>query len=484
MAHSRLGLLLLTLVSRVAPVSHAQAPISAPSENEGVQLFDAPTWRDDGVWLHGDLHVHRMLVGRKGQWIARAARNAGLDFVASTEHAHYEFGRARQTLDELRRRHPEIIILAGIEWNLPGGGHASVILDTPPDEIELLKEFANTFDAKVRRRSSTSKGERDDPDPAGRTAEALRWLDALRSRDNWNAVTYLNHPSRGAALSDERIGELAALGVAGIEAAPGHQIADPHEDDEASDPPPLIDRHEPFVAVIGGGYDQLLQRGRHLGLVAGSDFHSLRSSYPPGHFSRTLVYGPDRSPAGVLAGLASGATVSVLGGIVRGVETLVLADGSDKSARIGEGLRVPRGARLNYRVTLEVPDKDYRGRDNRLDRVEIISDCLGEPRLVHAFEDVHPGPARLDYALPAEATDRPGRCFLRLRGRRFGVEEDEPDLLFHTGATRIEIVDRPGRAPAPTDSSAAPGARNRGISIRIKTQSGETVKRIGENVGS
>jgi hypothetical protein len=438
-----LAVLVLVCVAPTDPATEATSAQRAPAEDGQVELFDAPSWRDEGLWLEGDVHIHRMLVGRRGQWIARTASEAGLDFIASTEHAHYKFGRAQRTLDGLRRRFPELIILAGIEWNLPGGGHASVILDAASDEMGLLEQFAKSFDAEIDLASSPSEGNGERPSDAEQTARALRWLDEQRERANRNAVVYLNHPSKRAELSDERIADLAALGVAGIEAAPGHQIADPHDDD-ANEPPPLIDRYEPFVAEVGGGYDRLLQQGRYLGLVAGSDFHTLHSSYPPGRFSRTLVHCPDRSPSGVLAGLASGATVTVLGGIVSGVETHVLADGSSESARIGEGLRAPRGTRLTYRLRVDVARKDYRNRDNRLDRVEIISDCLGKSRVVHVFEAVPPGPARLDYALPAEATVRPGRCFLRVRGRKLGSEENEPDLLFYAGATRIAIVDTHG----------------------------------------
>lgn len=415
----------------------------APPAGDPPRIARRLPWHHDGVWLHGDLHVHNLIDVRKALSIAGGARSAGLDFVASTEHAERAFdAQTAAILAALRREFPELIVLFGIEWNLPGSDHASVVVETRPDEVELLRDFSVRFDRKVQAGMLEL-----DPDSSGETwgefeqsVNALRWLAARQAGGGPRAVVYANHPSKWNLLSTEQIAALQEAGLAGVEAAPGHQNHTPpgvprNHPREV----PLVDRYEPFVAVIGGGYDTLLAEGRFLGLAAGSDFHVKRTSYLPGVFSRTLVLCPDRTPAGIVAGLTAGSTATVLGRIVSAVETRLGCASCTDTARIGEELVVPRGTAVVYRIEAEVPPRDFEDRDNRLDAVEVISNCLGAPAVVQRFEQLGHGAVRRDFALPASATAESGRCFLRARGRRVASDAQQTDLLFYTGATFLRI---------------------------------------------
>ena len=81
--------------------------------------------------------------------ILLAAQDSGLDFLASTEHAEKAFANARPQLTASRKLAPGLILLAGIEWNIPAGGHVSVVVEQSPEEWSVLREFAQAFDRKV-----------------------------------------------------------------------------------------------------------------------------------------------------------------------------------------------------------------------------------------------------------------------------------------------------------------------------------------------
>jgi hypothetical protein len=399
-------------------------------------------WHGSGVWLSGDIHVHNLLDRKKREAIIDAAAEAGVDFIASTEHADHIFHREPKKRHEfLRARQPELIVLAGIEWYVPGAGHASVVAPQAADEWRLLKRFAKRFDRVFGSRNGSMpvEGGEDEANEHGtwgklEGAEAgLAWL-RLRARPGEpRPVVYLNHPSRGRLVTDQEIADLQAAGLDGIEIGPGHQLRDPPGTDDT------LDRYEPYAAVVGGGYDQLLARGRNLGLSAGSDFHRSESAYPPGVFSRTLVYAPERSAAGVLRGLASGATVTVMGGLVRSAWTETSYAGSDDPALIGEVLEVPPRTSVTYRLRLEVPELDFAGQPNRIDRLEVISNCLGPPAVVQTFEPQGTGPMTFEYRFLPQVGG--GSCYLRARGRRIlggsGNSQADADLLFYTGGTRL-----------------------------------------------
>lgn len=405
------------------------------------RLIEQHPWHGQGIWLQGDPHTHYLLSGRKGPEMARAASRTGLDFVASTDHAE---GADRPTrplqMAARRMRHPELIVLAGIEWNVPGADHFTVLVEDSPDEFETLLQFTRRFDRKVNPELT-----RLDPRIEDRTwgsldqaLDGLNWLKRQRREDGPRTVVMLNHPGKRNQPSLDWIGDLQAAGLASVAAAPGKQ----------NKPTPggsyVIERHEPFVARVGGEYDQLLSRGVYLGLFVGSDFHGKKSAYLPGVFSRTLVYSPGRSSRGVIAGLDAGCTATVLGGVVSAVETRMTAAGFDDHAMIGEALGVARGSTVTYSVLATVPELDFEERPNRLDRVEIISNCTGEVAVVKTFEGLPLGQVRLDYELPRQATKRRGRCFLRARGQRFvggpGPEAQNADYLFYTGATFVEVL--------------------------------------------
>jgi len=439
----------------------ACAPSRPPDDMPPATVPDLPRiedrlpWHDDGVWLEGDLHVHRTLHEVRGPYLANNAILRGLDFIVSSEHAQGIFDRQpEQRIAALRERFPGILILAGAEWNLPGGDHATIVVDRSPLEWKLLEEFSAKFDRKVSPaipfpESGDPDGEDDeakDDDEIyegtwgelAQAEEGLRWL--RDRRPEIRSAVFLNHPSRKNLVGAREIGRLHEAGLTGVEAAAGHQRREPPGSRHS------IDRYEPFIAEIGGDYDTLLADGRRLSLSAGSDFHKLKTSYLPGAFSRTFVYGPDRSTTGLLMGFEAGSVGLVLGHLVTALETRTSTAGFGDFALIGETLVVPPGAQVTYEIRVSVPSVDHVGERHRLDQLEIISDCAGEPSLVKVFEAPGTGVVTVDYILPEAVTRQARSCFLRARGRRSiggpGNDLTNADVLFYTAATRLVVAER------------------------------------------
>ncbi|MET1754165.1 hypothetical protein ABVV53_01595 [Novosphingobium sp. RD2P27] len=118
-------------------------------------------------------------------------------------------------------------VLYGMEFDVPGGEHASLILPTNPEERSALRAIESRF----------GKREAFPPDPSRNTKprmiEALRYMAALPQPP----VLVGNHPSRTATgkgawgahtPAELAVWQAAAPGVViGMEGAPGHQAAMP-----------------------------------------------------------------------------------------------------------------------------------------------------------------------------------------------------------------------------------------------------------------
>ncbi len=418
---------------------------------------DPLPWHGRGVWLAGDTHTHYLLRDDRGEKMLRSARETGLDFVAKTDHAEGILDEpVAQRLAEAQAKFPELLIVPGVEWNIPAGDHATVLIEARGKEWEILRQFTEQFDRKgapdlARLRPPEEPNEGDHDEPSVSWAEradahrALGWLRDLGKKDGVRSVVYLNHLSRHRYYGYADLADLRRAGVAGFEAAAGHQRNLPHQ--------PRLHRYDPVAAVIGGDWDRLLADGP-FGISASSDYHNSTTAYRPGAFSVTRVYAAERSIAGVIDGLARGATTTSLGGVVSAVETATRTAGIEDAALIGETLVVARGARIEYEIRLTVPPIDLLGAENRLDRVEVITNAAtGVARVALDHGGLEPGNTVLHWKLPEEATTRTGAFFVRARGCRSvggeGEDEANADLCFYTSATRVEVVNGDSEPGAP-----------------------------------
>ena len=394
-------------------------------------------WIGSGVWLKADLHNHTRFsdgIREPAEVVARA-KTYGCDVVAITDHTdrdlHAATGAYFEAIATLRAKNPNMVILDGIEWNVPpsnGDDHAGVLVPPGDQSDKTLEEFKVRFDDLGR-----------EPHEADLADEALRWLaDQGRS---WDAepVVIFNHPSRKVAKSLDQLDELARLRQAsqvliGIEGAPGHQGAAPLG--SYPGPETTIDRWDPAVARVGDLWDQLLGRGEDIwGALAFSDFHEeladgLRD-YWPGQFSETWIYAPERTPAAVLNALRAGSFFANHGGIAREVRLTVTAPGLPRIAWNGESIIVPETSSVMASLEMAIPANDLAGEPNRIDMIELIGiDARGARVLVS--RPPGEGPTALEETLMVP----PGGMVIRARGRR--EIAGGPALCFYTNPIRIK----------------------------------------------
>jgi hypothetical protein len=410
---------------------------SAPIQPHFVRQIE---WSEKGVWLKADTHVHtRFSDGNNTvEDVVSKARSFGCDVIGITDHADRDCRAAtreyHEAIEVARRQHPDMIILAGLEWNIPpwgGDEHAAVLVSPAVDEWKTLAAFKAQFDDLGRKEHKAELAE-----------EALRWLEANAVADGVRPVVTYNHPSRKDASSMENVPDILAWRkvndlVIGFEGAPGHQ-GDKWIGSYRYKVKP-IDRWDPVVATVGDAWDTLLGQGVDVwGAQAHSDFHNdspsgLNDRWP-GQFSETWLYAPERSANAVLRAYRAGSFFGAHGHIARQVELTVEAEGLPRRAYPGEAIALPAGKTVKVRARCVVPEKDWRGQPNRVDVVELIA-IAGSSASVVGKRPLSPdGVAEFDAVAVAE-----GGLVLRARGRR--TNSGDTDFLFYTNPIRIETED-------------------------------------------
>jgi hypothetical protein len=216
---------------------------------------------------------------------------------------------------------------------------------------------------------------------------------------------------------------------AGVEGAPGHQHQKPLGAYGGDVKP--IDRWDPVTAEVGGAWDQLLAEGLDVwGTSATSDFHSWRmGDYWPCQFSETWIYARDRSAPAVFAALRAGSFFGVHGRIVSQARLEATTDGLKRPAMAGETIRVAAGRPLEAALTVVVPEQDWDGTPNRLDRLELIAIDATGARIAATSTDTAPTRLAASLTVPAQG------MVIRARGCRF--VEGAPGLCFYTNPIRI-----------------------------------------------
>ncbi|HIG15924.1 MAG TPA: hypothetical protein EYQ31_00695, partial [Candidatus Handelsmanbacteria bacterium] len=96
-------------------------------------------------WLRGDLHTHCEDAAQIGDYVDRI--DPRLDFLALTNHGQKPvFFEQHHMVAELRQRWTSGLVLSGVEWNAPGGGHACVVFSPHADEADHAYALARGFD--------------------------------------------------------------------------------------------------------------------------------------------------------------------------------------------------------------------------------------------------------------------------------------------------------------------------------------------------
>jgi VanZ family protein len=407
-----------------------------PTSLSGARFTREVEWAGHGLWLKADTHTHTQFSDGShtvDEVVQQAARN-GCDVLAITDHADRNLSAGAHeyiaAIQEARRQHPDLVVLAGLEWNVPPyGGDEHVVVLFPPggDEGHSLAEFKAKFDDLGR--------EAHDP---GLADEGLRWLAAAKGL---RPVAIIEHPSQKRESPDQIIGDVRrwrAVGdiVVGLSGAPGHQGLEPIGGYRSQ--VKTVDRWDPVVA-IGDAWDKLLADEIDVWAAsAPSDFHDDSpgglGDYWPGQFSETWLYAPDKTAEGALQALRAGTFFGVHGRIAREVELFVDADGLARSAIAGECIEVPLGSRVTVRLQYKSPERDWEGRTSQVGKVELIGIANGSATTL-AFG--HPNPTGPALTERVEVPD--DGMVIRARG-------GNGDLMFYTNPVRVRVRQRPSIA--------------------------------------
>lgn len=431
-------------------------------------------WVQNDVLLVADLHTHSKFSDGSlspGELVEASVRE-GCDVVALTDHSDFTKTVTTATqdyfseLDQLRRQYPELVLIGGIEWNIPpyqGREHVNILVG---QEIEafVLSYFREQFDSV---RDTTAYGGNNVD-----AAMALEWLSRQLTAPN-QAVLFYNHPSRKVTKIEESGADLKQWRsinglMIGFEGAPGHQHTDKtgaykqHFHTE--------DRWDPVASITGGVWDELLDQGEDVwAALANSDFHNESLDYLPCNFSRTHIQVPEKSISGVLQGLRAGSFWADHGRILNQLEFTVSTPGLDVAATPGEIIQVEQDASLLVGLHIERGP----GGENIPLSAELISNCAnGIPRLL-GKKLIAANRNTTSWKIEQLNTGKDGKsCYLR--GRVGKQNKQEADLLAYTNPVRVMLY-QPGwlgglkqALQSPQDGLQTKAVNGAGFGDRVK----------------
>lgn len=424
----------------------------------------------------GDHHVHTSF-SQDGQYpVATQVGQAdgfGLDWLVVTDHggpAHqkYSWDLVAGAVAHAQAAHPDVLVFTGLEWNVPGGDHATVVVPPGAESVAVLREFEDAYDAAVLvERHQLARLASADGEPVA--VAGIRHLAAQVARGRVPlAVLVANHPSRLGVNSPHelRAWRDADPGVAiGMEGAPGHQAAAIPPDrggrgrprgyyDRAPGPdswagyapePGGVEHYrthggfDAMTATVGGLWDSMLAEGRPWWVTAASDSHQVYGDshvpgtlehavtgtrgdpldtgvvqrygdFWPGQYSRTLVGADGPGHAGLLRGLRSGVVLACHGRLVDGLDVRVrsLGDGDRRGVTLGGRLTARAGDDVEVTVTVQpAAGRNAVGHQPRLRVLDVIAGPVtGAP----ADPDTHAAPGT---AVVATFEPGPGEAVLR-----------------------------------------------------------------------
>lgn len=446
----------------------ALAPAAAQDEDAGRR------------WLAGDHHVHSewsvdwdhstspptpIRGGDSPYSRSRNARQAeanGLAWMVHTDHGGPGHSRVTRdqawpALEQARRDVPGLVQFHGMEFDVPGAEHASVVMVPGPREREELFVIERDY-------SRNEPLDGDTRDDGTLMLQALAHMRALPAPP----LVFVNHPARTAtavaAWGEVEPEELLAWHDAaphvlvGMEGAPGHQASPLHRGLYRNALAPTFGGFDQMVAHTGGVWDRMLVQGRRFWITATSDSHvNARDGgedFDPGQYSKTYVWASDNA-GDILDGLRAGRMFAVTGDLVDALELRVHAAGEPaRSASPGGTLVLPAAATMRIELRLRQPARpNANGQRPPLRHVEMIvgaTDEAGRPYWQTRRFD--PATWRADngwLAMAWELPVPPRGGYVRVRGSsspgpvpQADVPGEDPwqDLWFYSNPVFVETL--------------------------------------------
>lgn len=369
-------------------------------------------WRDRGIWLAGDVHAHYRLVGFD-KFVNRSQEYC--DFQAVTSHPHEveAFKAQPELIEDARSQHPDLILISGVQWNPPVGNFVTLWVPGVGKGMPLLEEFLNQFDVQIGGIRRTEEN----------FLAGLRFLSERAVGDILPAA-FIQHPHPNTSFTPEQIrsGLDAGPALVGFCVSSGKREQTPGGG--------II---HPWASEVGGFADTLFAEGRRVVMTAESDLHQpgvqgVERDWP-GFYRRTYLYCPERSEAGVFAGLRGGAYYIVIGSLIQDLK--VTAGAGDNWVMLGEELKIADSSSVEVSAAFsETGD---------LDSVELIGNPGGETRILAQTlaADLVREDGMVRWSVKIDVT--PGTFFLRLRGSGTAREPSGAPACFYTGPLWVGV---------------------------------------------
>ena len=390
-----------------------------------------PAWAGSSTSVVFDHHTHtRFSDGRLPMnELVDLAAASGCQAIAVSDHSDSPDAYSPAYLAALataREAHPDLMLFAGLELEMPSYGgreHLGLVL-SPLIERQLLPRIG----AAVQAAAGVDSGAEAD-------AILLREIRSFAA-DSSDALLIYNHPSRkdrntAENLADFRVWTARSGRTLMLSGAPGHQAAAVPGDYR----PPILtmDRWDPVVARVGGTWDRLLDEGRDVrAAIAASDFHNERKDFPPCTFARTRITVADPSYAALLDALNAGTFWAGHGDVLQALELSAEIDATLPLAY--PGATVLLGA-TDSNALVRVSIRRTAGSAGLPFTADLISNCAsGSPELVTQLPIAALArDARVFLPLAAAGAD--GRsCYLR---SRLTVERGDERLAAYTNSIRF-----------------------------------------------
>jgi hypothetical protein len=299
-----------------ATASLPALPAAASTVSDEARSGQGPAVTDDGRkyrWLAGDHHIHTTY-SRDALYLVddqvSMATKYGLDWMVITDHgnvAHEKLAIDQITpkIAEARTKYPTLVF-QGLEWNVPGAEHATVIVPPTSETVSFLHDFERFWDGDILAKNQNPTGPAVFTDSVENTPAAelqaiigLNWIKSQLLAGRVPATLVLaNHPMRKGQVSPHEVRqwrETAPDVIVGWEGAPGHQATgiplpggpggargeygnSPNPNSFPGYSPNFYRTWGGFdyaTAQVGGLWDSLLAEGRPWWITANSDAHQV-----------------------------------------------------------------------------------------------------------------------------------------------------------------------------------------------------------------
>ena len=460
--------------AQAAGLPHSHGPVGGGRDQGGFR------------WLAGDHHIHTQYSSDAQYRVLDQAKHGhayGLDWLVITDHgsnAHAKIGVDKVNPDIVKTRGeiPGLLTFQGMEWNIPGAEHATVFVHPGRNEVDVLKQFEQTFDGSQLPTTNTE---------AQNEAAAIAGIKFLgqqvKDRKVEGALFLANHPARRGIDSPHEIRnwrDADPTVAIGFEGAPGHQASgipapngrggargyydnNPSAASYAGYPLESYRTWGGFdwmTATVGGLWDSLLAEGRAWWITVNSDSHVVyldqsehgpdsnfdvngkwndpvyngkaniaAGDFWPGFFGRTSVGASSFSYKAVMDGLRAGRVWVDHGRLIKGLDARVRVAGDrhpSSGTPLGGVLHVRRGTSTELTLDIDLQDvPNWAAFIPVLKRVDVIVGSVTGPvadkdsftapdTKVVKSFEVSPGAKRVSVTYSLGRLDKP--FYLRVRG--------------------------------------------------------------------